>query len=82
MTLPKKKTRKIVVDGVVYRYLVRQYNLTCCDGCFSHSNLTFESPDGKVQHIGTYEEAVTPAIVATLIRGKLADSEAMKFFEV
>ena len=80
MTMPKKNTRKIVVDQIAYRYRVKQYSLGCCDDCFSHSEVVFEGPDGKTQSIGTFEEAVTPAVVAILIRGRLADPMSAELF--
>lgn len=65
MAMPKKGTRKIVVDKVEYKYRTRkgvrigpEDNLT---------SLTVEFPDGKYR-VASFKGAVTPKVVEVFIR--------------
>jgi hypothetical protein len=59
MTMPKKGTRKIVIDNIAYKYVVKPYNSW-------DNSVTIEMPDG------TYiskdiEGSVTPSIIRSII---------------
>ena len=63
MTMPKKGTRKIVVDDITYKYMIKPYSGW---GGVWGGSLTIERPDG------TYiskdiEGSVTPSIVRSII---------------
>jgi len=71
MTMPKKGTRKIVVDGATYRFRVNTYDDRETCSFFDHNEVVIEKPDGKVFKDVTKEEAVTPYLVEGMILAHL-----------
>jgi hypothetical protein len=69
MTMPKKGTRKIVIDGEVYRFRVKTYDDDY--GSFDRNEVVIEKSDGTVFQDSTREEAVTPFIVESMILAAL-----------
>jgi hypothetical protein len=64
MAMPKKGTRKIVVGGNTYNYVIKpEYfgNDSSCGG-----RLTVEFPDNRYESI-KIEEAITPSMVEAFI---------------
>jgi len=63
MAMPKKGTRKIVVNDITYKYMVKPYHAW---GNVRGGSVTIEKPDG------TYiskdiEGSVTPSIIRSII---------------
>lgn len=69
MTMPKKGTRKIIVDGVGYKYVIKKYDKRYCGGCHvDRAVVTIEFPDGTYYKDTVPKFEITPAYVESLIR--------------
>lgn len=76
MTMPKKGSRKIVVDGVEYKYVVKPYGSQSWRICnYSPGIVTIESPNGKYYKDQNPKSEITPAYVETLIREHLVEDK-------
>ena len=67
MTMPKKGTRKIVVDNKEFRYMIKPLFY----GSSNTNRVTIESSDGKRYHSENVLDKVTPSMVEDMVRENL-----------
>ena len=66
--MPKKGTRRITVNGEVYKYIVKYSRTNCGVLPVELAKVTVESPDGTQYYIDRTEKAkITPLYVKELI---------------
>jgi len=67
MTMPKKGTRKIVVNNTVYKYIIKPYSAW---GGIRGGSITIEKPDGMYISKDV-EHSITPSIVENIIKSDI-----------
>jgi len=68
MTMPKKGTRRIVVDDTVYKYMIKPYSSPVSN--IRGGSLTIEKPDGKYISVNI-EGAIKPSMIEKIIKADL-----------
>lgn len=67
--MPKKGIRKIIVDGVEYKYIVKPYGSQSWRICnYRPGIVTIEFPDGTYYKDTEPKSEITPSYVEALIR--------------